>query len=83
MNLVIIKQSKGKQMLKYSKQTKLELSNDQSLTIIYSFNSVVFYESFEYLLDFIYLNEEIAKDLMITILNHLTTPTTTFSIKTL
>ena len=67
---------KNNEMLKYSKQTNItsKLSNDEILEIIYSIYSVSFYETFDYLLDFIKLNEEVALSLIMRFLTYLRTP---------
>ena len=59
---------------------KMKLSNDELLNITKSFYSVHSYETIEFLIDYIKLNDVIAKDLFSKIfkfLYHLRTPTTT------
>ena len=69
---------KNNEMLNYSKQTNFikKLSKEEILEIINLFLSVVFYETFEYLLDFIELNEYIAYRLKDMFLYSLRTPNT-------
>ena len=68
---------KTNEMLKYSKQTNIikKLSKFKIREIITLLKSVYFYETFEYFIDFIELNEDIAYDLINMIFTFLSTPT--------
>ena len=70
----ITKLTEIQQMLKYSKQTKLELSNDQLLDVLRRFESIHYYETNAYLVDNIKLNKKLVEDLIRKFLVFLTTP---------
>ena len=74
----MINESKNNEMLKYAKATNILVfvSNDRLDHLAGSFNSLYYYQTIEFVLNYIKLNDDIAVNLMFSVLFCLTIPTT-------